>query len=461
MKRSKFFLWMMFLVVLVLGLVTAGAAAASNTNGGGSKTINVKESSLTNHECNSTEWHFVINQIGTADQAPAYIWVTWYQPGPLYYVGQVWLSTFTGGVAHYRTTNHLDLVVINAIASIYESWGGEFNLSHGPCNPSTATPTKTPAVTNTPKNTSTSTRTKTPTVINTATSTKTPTVTKTTVPCNTPTWTPTKTRTSTKTSTPTNTATATSTNTSTATATSTATRTNTPVNTQTSTSTSTRTSTPVNTWTKTPTNTRSVTATQTNTPMNTRTNTPTRTSTRTWTPVLETATPTSTATATATPTEVVTPVCKTKDDIRSSTSQYAFFGPGPGKLILQPLSSTTTATDWSMRFLLTNSNLWRDLSPGSIITGVYFQCQGSLNYSQCGWDQKSWWIADPITITVPVWVGTGIDSSTTITVEVPLVRECDIFAQFDVDRIILPNPNGTFTFIPQFKGWSVWFTLRR
>jgi hypothetical protein len=112
-----------FVFVMVSG-VGAGGSPATPT---GTKTINAK--ALTDHECNSSEWHFVITQIDTAADAPASIHVTWAN-------GQsedVPLTTFTGGVAHYVTTDNLDSTVTSATAVIYAGWSGQFNLSHGPC----------------------------------------------------------------------------------------------------------------------------------------------------------------------------------------------------------------------------------------------------------------------------------------------------------------------------------------
>ncbi len=90
---------------------------------------------LTDHECNSTEWHFVINQVDTELNAPASITVT-FSGGD---VIEVPLDKFTGGVAHYATTQNLDEMVVSASASIYDGWSGQFNLSHGPCNQVTTT----------------------------------------------------------------------------------------------------------------------------------------------------------------------------------------------------------------------------------------------------------------------------------------------------------------------------------
>ena len=138
----------------VLTVVTGGALALVLATGAGADTdISVKQSTLTDHECDSTEWHFVINQIDQESDAPASIHVTWSN-------GQeedVPLSAFTGGVAHYTTTSNLDSTVTNATTSIYDGWDGQFNLSHGPCNEVTTTTTAPPTTTTQPEETTTTT----------------------------------------------------------------------------------------------------------------------------------------------------------------------------------------------------------------------------------------------------------------------------------------------------------------
>jgi hypothetical protein len=123
---------------LFLGVSTAYAA-----------TIEVKVGSLTDHGCDSTEWHFIINQIDEEANAPTSITVKWAN-------GQtevVPLDKFTGGAAHYATDSNLDSTVVSATAEIYDGWSGQFVLSHGPCGaPSPSpTPTDTPKPTETPK----------------------------------------------------------------------------------------------------------------------------------------------------------------------------------------------------------------------------------------------------------------------------------------------------------------------
>ena len=125
----------------------------------------ISAKALTDHECNSDEWHFVINQIDMESNAPASIHVTWANGQE----ADVARGNFTGGVAHYTTTANLNSTVTSATATIYDSWSGQFNLSHGPCNtpptttPSTTTPSTTTPSTTTPSTTTPSTTTPTTT----------------------------------------------------------------------------------------------------------------------------------------------------------------------------------------------------------------------------------------------------------------------------------------------------------
>jgi hypothetical protein len=117
--------------IVLLAYTAFGADAVTQTSG----PHQISAKSLLGHECDDTEWHFVINQIDVVANAPATIHVTWAN-------GQsedVPLAKFTGGVAHYVTTDNLDSVVTSATATIYGGWSGQFNLSHGPCGtPSTS-----------------------------------------------------------------------------------------------------------------------------------------------------------------------------------------------------------------------------------------------------------------------------------------------------------------------------------
>ncbi len=162
-----------WLLSLVVGLALVFSSFAP-VHAEGMKTISAK--ALTDHECDSTEWHFVITQIESEASAPSSIHVVWANGVS----ADIPLDKFTGGTAHYATTVNLDSVVVEATAVIYEAWSGQFNLSHGQCPEPTATPpveeTATPTVTNTPPVEETAT----PTVTNTPPSeTATPTVTNT------------------------------------------------------------------------------------------------------------------------------------------------------------------------------------------------------------------------------------------------------------------------------------------
>ncbi len=92
---------------------------------------------LIDHECDATEWHFVITQVDT-EAAPASITVEWTN----HQIEEVPLDKYTGKVAHYVTTSNLGSTVVSATADIYIGWSGQFNLSHGPCGGPTPTPTK-------------------------------------------------------------------------------------------------------------------------------------------------------------------------------------------------------------------------------------------------------------------------------------------------------------------------------
>ena len=148
MGLRGFILVALFAAAAVIGLSTFLVASPGRIaeavplpNG---QTIYAK--ALTNHECDSEEWHFVINQIDDESLAPAYIQVS-LSDGIEY---TVLLTKFTGKVAHYTTTDALDFVVLEAKAHIYSEWSGQFNLSHGSCETTAPTPTPTPVITPTP-----------------------------------------------------------------------------------------------------------------------------------------------------------------------------------------------------------------------------------------------------------------------------------------------------------------------
>lgn len=128
--RSRAFLALMgVFALLFMGLVSTGTAQAT-----GGSTISAQ--ALNDHDCDSSEWHFVITQVDEEANAPDSISVQWANGSS----EDVSLGNFTGGVAHYTTTSNLDSTVTSATASIYEGWSGQFNLSHGPCQPVDACP---------------------------------------------------------------------------------------------------------------------------------------------------------------------------------------------------------------------------------------------------------------------------------------------------------------------------------
>jgi hypothetical protein len=126
-------------LAVLVPLLMSGGRGASTAYAVDTKPITAK--ALTDHECDSTEWHFVITQINSTANAPTSISVTWAGGTEV-----VQLSKFTGGVAHYVTTSNLDSTVVSATAVIYAGWSGQFNLSHGPCGPS---PSPSPSVSHT------------------------------------------------------------------------------------------------------------------------------------------------------------------------------------------------------------------------------------------------------------------------------------------------------------------------
>jgi hypothetical protein len=129
MGRSRALIVAVVLGLVSLALVVVVAATSGGPAAAQGSTKEISAKALFDHECNDTEWHFVITQIDTAADAPASIHVTWAN-------GQsedVPLQKFTGGTAHYVTTSNLDSTVTSATAVIYAGWSGQFNLSHGPC----------------------------------------------------------------------------------------------------------------------------------------------------------------------------------------------------------------------------------------------------------------------------------------------------------------------------------------
>ena len=95
-------------------LILTGGSAGTIAHAQGPQTISAK--ALTDHECDATEWHFVITQVDTQAHAPASITVSWANGD----TEEVPLDKYTGKVAHYVTTSNLDSTVMSATAVIYE-----------------------------------------------------------------------------------------------------------------------------------------------------------------------------------------------------------------------------------------------------------------------------------------------------------------------------------------------------
>ena len=152
MKRQGFAA-LSFLVGLVL-VFASFVPAQAQTDG----LMEISAKALGDHECDGSEWHFVITQVESESVAPGSIHVVWANGGSEDVPRD---DKFTGGVAHYTTTSNLDSVVVSATTQIYSGWDGQFNLSHGPCDlpptptpvdptPTPVDPTPTPIVTETP-----------------------------------------------------------------------------------------------------------------------------------------------------------------------------------------------------------------------------------------------------------------------------------------------------------------------
>lgn len=134
------------IVSLFLALFVASITPAVTTHAMADDTTAIAAKALTDHECDASEWHFVITSIDSESNAPASITVNFANSNSV----TVSLDKYTGKTAHYTTTTNLDSTVTSATALIYSGWGGQFNLSHGPCTAPTETtevsvtaPTKT------------------------------------------------------------------------------------------------------------------------------------------------------------------------------------------------------------------------------------------------------------------------------------------------------------------------------
>lgn len=120
---------------VLMGLL-AGLAALTVIS---AASISAKQATLDEHQSacleadgSITSWHFVINQITPASNAPASIEVTWSNGD----TEDVLLDRVTGRVGHYTveaTDTHTSIV--SATADIYDGWSGQFNLSSVECGP--------------------------------------------------------------------------------------------------------------------------------------------------------------------------------------------------------------------------------------------------------------------------------------------------------------------------------------
>jgi hypothetical protein len=125
----------MFVAIFAFSLLIASNNARTDrsisTQLAGTQLITAK--ALTDHECNTTQWQFVITQIDVQADAPASVHVIWDNGAS----ADVPLFSYTGQTAHYITTSNLSSLVTSATTSIYDTWSGQFNLSDGPCNQAT------------------------------------------------------------------------------------------------------------------------------------------------------------------------------------------------------------------------------------------------------------------------------------------------------------------------------------
>jgi len=121
----------------------------------GTKTISIKDGHKGTHvECSDgqqIEWHFVITQIANRSLAPGSITAQLQNAG----TATIGLGDFTGGVAHYTYYTSSPETLIDAWATIYAGWDGQFNLSHAKCVGSTSTPTQVTTPVGTPEPTRT------------------------------------------------------------------------------------------------------------------------------------------------------------------------------------------------------------------------------------------------------------------------------------------------------------------
>jgi hypothetical protein len=172
-------------LALALGSGEAVAQRSQTPTPSGTKPISIKDGHKGTHvECSDSqqiEWHFVITQIADSSLAPGSITAQFQNAGTV----TIGLDKFTGGTAHYTYYTSSPETLIDASATIYAGWDGQFNLSHAECVGST--PTATPTQVTTPVGTPEPTPEVTPETTPEATPEPTPEVTPETTPETTPT----------------------------------------------------------------------------------------------------------------------------------------------------------------------------------------------------------------------------------------------------------------------------------
>jgi uncharacterized iron-regulated membrane protein len=117
------------------------------------KTISIKASHQNYQKsCEKDEvikWHFVITQIAESSLAPGSITAQFQNAGTV----TIGLGNFTGGTAHYTYYTSSPETLIDASATIYAGWRGEFNLSRNSTRCVVSTPETTPVGTPEPTRT--------------------------------------------------------------------------------------------------------------------------------------------------------------------------------------------------------------------------------------------------------------------------------------------------------------------
>ena len=114
-------------VVLIAFLLLAIPLLARSVSAESLKVIHVRPETLT-LDCQPRR--FIINQIPESNLAPLSITVQF--SGTAVLTETVPLDKISGPVAHYQTSLHPEMRIVDAWTSIYETYNGQFNLSCGP-----------------------------------------------------------------------------------------------------------------------------------------------------------------------------------------------------------------------------------------------------------------------------------------------------------------------------------------